>query len=396
MRGAATSVDPDIARATASVQMARAILLGASAYAQDPEVLAGRFGLSPPDLGDADGRLPSRVVVAMWDEVPRIVGDDRFGLRLGLRASQAGTLPVVGYVIQTSPTLGEGLARALRYQRLVQTLNRAELVTGRLDARIVFHVSARHVERLRHAIEFAAAFCMAFAGRLLGRRVVPSRVCFAHAPPSALDEHRSIFGEKIAFQSAATEIALDPALLALPLPSADEGLGEIVERHAAALLARVPNDDSFARAVRAALAGTLAKGRGAVAEVARRLHMSPRTLQRRLQAEGTSGVELLDDVRRELALHYVADMSLSLAEVAFLLGFSDQTTFHRAFIRWTGKPPGALRELREPREPRELRDRETPAASNARAAGGPAGALLPEPPRGLHFKGTHSKGRDIE
>jgi AraC-like DNA-binding protein len=337
------SPDRELAGATASTQIARAILAGAAQYGHDPQALAARFGLSPAELSDPDARLPAPVGIAMWEEVPRIVGDDLFGLRLGERASDAGALPIVGYVVQTSPTLGEGIARALRFQRIVQTLNRAELQVGASDARLVVQVRPRHVERLRHAIDFALAYVVSFAGRLTGTRIVPRRARFGYAAPSRVDEHRRLFGDDLRFDAPHTELALDPAVLERPVLSADLQLRALVERHAEALLARVPAGDSLSSRTRAALVDGLRSGRTTVDDVARGLRMSARTLQRRLQAEGASHAALLDDVRRDLGLRYVGDASLSLSEVAFLLGFADQTTFHRAFVRWTRRTPGAYR-----------------------------------------------------
>jgi AraC-like DNA-binding protein len=136
---------------------------------------------------------------------------------------------------------------------------------------------------------------------------------------------------------------MDPAMLVRPVLSADPQLCAVIERHAEALLERLPSSGSVTDRARAALVEGLRSGRTEVAAVADGLRMSARTLQRRLSAEGTSYVELLDGVRRELALRYVADRTLSLSEVAFLVGFADQTTFHRAFVRWTGRTPGGFR-----------------------------------------------------
>lgn len=347
MRGRAR--DRELDRATASIQVARAILAGAAQQGHDVGALAAQFDLTAAELADADARMPAPVGVAMWEQVPRIVGDDLFGLRLGQRASDAGVLPIVGYVVQTSPTLEEGLTHALRYQRLVQTLNRAELHVADASARLAVHVRPRHVEPLRHAVDFALAFCVSLAGRLTGAPVVPTRARFAYRAPASVDEHTRLFGSDVRFDAPLTELAFDPSVLRRPVLSADVQLRALVERHADALLAKLPASDSAAERARAAIVGGLRSDRADVNAVARALRTSPRTLQRRLKAEGTSHIQLLDEVRRDLALRYVEDRSLSLAEVAFLLGFADQTTFHRAFVRWTSEAPGAFRRARTDR-----------------------------------------------
>jgi AraC-like DNA-binding protein len=285
-------------------------------------------------------------------------------LHLGTRASDAGALPILGYVVQTSPTLGEGLTRAMRYQRLVQTLNRAELVVSGATARLTVHVRPQHTERLRHAVDFALAYTVSLAGRITGARLPVRRVLFAHAAPARLDEYFALFGRELAFGAPRTQLEIDARALERPMLSADAQLRALVERHAEALLARLPATDSLVERTRAALVEGLRADRTGIDDVARALHMSARTLQRRLHDEHTTHALLLDEVRRELALRYVADASMTLSEVAFLLGFSDQTTFHRAFVRWTGHAPGAHR--------KDLRS----------GAASPTGSPAPAPPAG--------------
>jgi len=371
--------DRELYAASAAMQIARAILLAASTYGHDGAALAARFGLSPEELADPDGRIPAPVGVAMWDQVPRIVGDEHFGLHLGTRASDAGALPIVGYVVQTSPTLGEGITRAMRYQRLVQTLNRAELVVAGHAARLTVHVRPQHTEPLRHAVDFALAYLVSLAGRITGAPLPVRRVLFGHAAPARTDEYVALFGHDLAFGGPRTQLELDARELERPVLSADAQLRALVERHAEALLARLPATDSLAERTRAALVEGLRADRTGIDDVARALRMSARTLQRRLRDEHTTHALLLDEVRRDLALRYVADASMTLSEVAFLLGFSDQTTFHRAFVRWTGHAPGAHR--------KRLRA----AAPERPGPGGATGSPAPTPPAGS--RGSPSPSR---
>ncbi len=131
--------------------------------------------------------------------------------------------------------------------------------------------------------------------------------------------------------------------LDVPLVSADPQLAALLGRHAEALEARLPERPSFEASVRRALAAVLADGDAGVDSVARRLHVSRRTLQRRLKEEGTTHQQVLDGLRRDLAPQYLADPAVGIHETALLLGFSDQSAFHHAFVRWTGVAPGAYR-----------------------------------------------------
>jgi AraC-like DNA-binding protein len=128
-----------------------------------------------------------------------------------------------------------------------------------------------------------------------------------------------------------------------PLVRADAGLCAVLERHARELLERLPRATSLSGRIRQLVAGDLVKGVPSPAEVARRLHMSGRTLQRRLREDGTSHRALVDELRRDLAMRYLGEREIGIAEVAFLLGFSEASAFHRAFRRWSGTTPSAYR-----------------------------------------------------
>src|SRR5262249_51096401 len=113
--------------------------------------------------------------------------------------------------------------------------------------------------------------------------------------------------------------------------------------HASALLAALVPARPFSARVAAEICASLRHDDASLAAVAPRLAMSPRAVQRRLRAEGATFQQLLDEVRRDLPKRYIQDPAHSLSQIAFLLGFGDQTAFHRAFVRWTGVAPGRFR-----------------------------------------------------
>jgi AraC-like DNA-binding protein len=128
--------------------------------------------------------------------------------------------------------------------------------------------------------------------------------------------------------------ALDEAL-----PSADPRLHAVIRSHADRLLEELPRVESLTTRVRELLMTGLASDTATLTHVANTLHISERTLARRLEDEGTSFKLLLEDLRRRLALRYVGDSDLAFSEIAFLLGFSQVAAFHRAFKRWTDQTP---------------------------------------------------------
>jgi AraC-like DNA-binding protein len=335
-----------MARAAAgsmSVLILRALMLGAMSRGIDAHSLAERARLPPElflpeNLADPDGRVLAGHVVKLWEFLPVALNDDCFGLSLANLAAGA-PLSVGWWVVWSSPTLRDGLAQGIRYQRLLHDQARGELVWTATEGAYRHQVGAAPDRAPRHAIEFGFASFARFARRATGREIAPSRVSFQHGPPQDLTAHRAVFGPNLQFHQEHDELAYDLATLALPLLTADASLQEVVESHARGLLARFPDQHGLDARLRTAICEQMRLGELSLERVATRLGSAPRTLQRHLKVEGTSFAAMVDLLRRELAERYLKDRRLSAQETAFLLGFSDVSAFHRAFVRWTGQTP---------------------------------------------------------
>jgi len=193
------------------------------------------------------------------------------------------------------------------------------------------------------AAEFTLA-SLVVVGRQLSPDLRAAQVQFAHPPLGPLAEYERVFGIVPRFEAAGNALSFQAGPLDLALPAADPVLSRIVTAHADQALAAMPSlDEPLTAQVRRLVAAGLSAGPPPLEQVARELHLTGRSLQRRLKAQGQGYADLVDEVRRELALRYVADRHLALGEVAYLLGFSEPSAFHRAFKRWTGATPAALR-----------------------------------------------------
>lgn len=327
---------------TILVRSVRKITDAAASRGVGAEELYGAVNLDPALLGDPDNRIPFSQFTALYENAARLTGDDAFGLHVG-ETSTPELFDVLGYVIINSPTLGEALNRLVRYHTIWTDGALFRLrVEGPRACLTYEYVEGEGGER-RHDSEMTFSIAVSFARRVTGVDWAPLEVSFRHPQPPGTDEHRRIFRAPVRFNRPSNELVMDSSLLGLPLTKADPGLCDILDRQAQELLAKVPHQDSLARQVRGLLAEALKAGDPRLETLSQRLGLSARTLQRRLREEGTSHQDLLDEVRRELSRRYLQEPELAICEVAYLLGFSEPSAFHRAFRRWTGLTPKAFR-----------------------------------------------------
>ncbi|SER03048.1 transcriptional regulator, AraC family [Solimonas aquatica] len=266
------------------------------------------------------------------------------GLAIG-----AGVQPrhvgVLGYLVLACANLGEAMLAYQRYERLFYGLS---LVEVRAEGA---SMSLRWPPTQAAAIadETAIAALVTFLRRQLDRPAGPERVGFLHGADAAHARAcEDFFGCPVDFGSSHTEVRFPKAYLGISMPQHEPGLRALLDRQAQALLEALPEPGDFDRAVQQVLLRQLPEGEVNIERVAAALHQSARTLQRRLERTGLSWQQLLDRTREQLARQYLEDRGLSLAEIALLLGYAEQSAFTRAFRRWTGRTPRAFRQRQRP------------------------------------------------
>jgi AraC-like DNA-binding protein len=326
---------------TLPIHIARAIANGAREHGVDPSPIFAAHGVTDAVLADPDARVTGQVAVALWADAARASGHPQFGLRTGERAG-SGAINVAGMFLAASATLGEGFRRISQFYRVMndaQTVHWEDTPTwfgGWLTVREVPYGVPLH------ATEFAFAWSVVTARAVTGVDVSPTLVAFEHDAPADLSEHERVFRCPVRFGCHRSEVRYDPSVAHLPVRSADPALVEILESHARAVLARLPTRQGLVPRVREAVARALPTGAG-LDDIAASLRLSARSLQRRLRDEGTTYADVVDEVRRAMALDALREPTRGVSEVGFALGFSDASAFHKAFVRWTGKAPSVWR-----------------------------------------------------
>lgn len=332
--------------ATVSVQGVWLLAAGAAARGLDVEALLARHGLADAPSADVDARVPASAVLELWGELPGLTGLDCFGPWLAELACSAPATSLGAKLVQSAPTLGVGLARLVAFERVFHGVQATTLTLDADVARFTHRPPIGTGPGAAPAIEFAFAWILGTARQTTGQPLSAVAVSFCHPGPREPSEYARAFGVTPRFAAAENTLELPRAALELPQRTADALLGRLVERHARDLVLELPSDAGASARARALLFRSLTHGEPeacTLPAVAQLLGVPPRTLQRRLASDGTSFASLLDEVRRELGLQLLAEPRTSVAEVAFALGFADQTAFHRAFVRWTGSTPGEHR-----------------------------------------------------
>ena len=309
----------------------------------EPEELYRAVNFDPALLNDPDNRIPFSQFVAFYEQGARLTGDDAFGLHIGERA-EPELFDVLGYVVVHSPTFGEAINRLIRYHSIWSDGAFYDFDVSGSQARLTYEYADGLIDARRHDCEMTLSILVSFARRGTGVDWTPHEVSFRHSKPNSIVEHQRIFRSQIYFDKPVNELIFDSSLLALPMMKADPGLCVILDRHAQELLSRRPRADDLTNQVRQLLSEALNVGDDPRIEIiSQKLGVSVRTLQRKLKEEGRSHQDLLDEMRSELSRRYLQEPKLAICEVAYLLGFSEPSAFHRAFRRWTGITPKEFR-----------------------------------------------------
>lgn len=308
--------------------------------------LLERAQLSPQLLAQRDRHIAASTYLELLGLGVQLSGDDCLGLHLG-EAVRPGYYGVLGYLIMSCATLADALHRQARYAALVGNLGRVELADEPpregLEPQVAHSWQPLLAQQQRQLSEETLAAWVTFGHWISGLDIPPTEVRFQHAAPADTREHRRIFRCPVLFDQADNALVFPKRLLSTPLGQADAQVRLMLDAYADRLLGEIQQGHSVLDRARLELARQLPEAGADLGLIAARLALSPRTLQRRLREAGLSFNQLADETRQQLVLHYLRDPALELAEIAFLVGFSEPGSLARAFRRWTGQSPGEYR-----------------------------------------------------
>jgi AraC-like DNA-binding protein len=302
------------------------------------KIMGKAYKQSP--MGTLD-RFPAEAFCQMLMRAAQHLDDPLLGLHLGQTLSTLH-LGALGYVFQSCENVGQVLIRAERYHRLVHDINPIEHRLTGDNIEVCWGTTRGKPGALFDETGITAIIKL--ARDLCGQTLPLTRVDFVNPAPRQVQPYRAFFGCPVHFGQAVSRLVIPLSYMALPLAQPDPMLLKLMEDQVNDAVSRLPDEGDLADVTCRVVANLAKDGMPELEQVAYEMRMTPRVLYRRLAAQGLNFRELRESALQQLAEQHLRDGRLSLADVALLLGYSEQSAFTRAFKRWTGHTPTQWRE----------------------------------------------------
>nr|WP_315258227.1 AraC family transcriptional regulator ligand-binding domain-containing protein [uncultured Duganella sp.] len=307
------------------------------------QALEQAAGMAPATLAPLPESLPADDYVRLLDIGAQLAGDPHFGLHVG-QCVKLGTYTVYGLILLSCRDFGQVFEQTMRYEQLAHDLGRSSIHVDDDIAYYTWH--SNYGSAQRHLADSVFAGIRTFSNWLAGITLPANDLQLMHdgGPPELRDEYQRVLGEVPQFNADANVASFNAMMLSWPVPNADVSLYLVLRQHAEQLLQqRAATQPAITQQVHAAIVSGLSSGQVRLASVADALKLSPRTLQRKLSEAGATFQQVLDQARFTLAKEYLQRPELGLVDIAFLLGYQEQSAFNHAFKEWAGVNPGAWR-----------------------------------------------------
>jgi AraC-like DNA-binding protein len=325
-----------------SVAATTGLLEAISSAGANPDQVLRALELDRAVLSNAEGFIPCSTFARLLEEAARATGDSCFGLHFGERFNLKNIGPLT-YVVLNSPTIAVADGHVARYLKLYNQAAKVFFTVEEQRAYLQYVLQDLGIDAPRQENEYSMVIRLNTIRMMVGSQWAPLEVRFAHLAPEQTSEHLRIFGAPVLFGYSTNAFVIDREFLERQIPAADPRLYQIMRRYLEQVLEEIPQEDGVLASVRRAVAESMREGDPTLTRVAKKMAMSPRTLQRQLKEQGMEFKQLVADTRRRFALSYLGNRSHTLTEIAFLLGYSEVSAFNRAFKRWTGSTPLAYR-----------------------------------------------------
>lgn len=318
------------------------IARGLRTYDIDPLPLLEQAGIDAARINDPNVRFPTTRIIRLWRLTVRATGDPCVGLRVA-EQFQPAALHGLGLAWLSSDSLRDALCRLARYYRFINAFVDVSVEDTADATGLVIRGLEKWPMIVNEGADAAMAVYLRLCRMTAGAEINPVRVIMRRPRPECEEQFDDFFRAPVEYDASEYRLCFSKDLVDRPLETANPELARINDQTVIDYLARFDRA-SVALRVRSMIIEQLPDGAPNQEDVANALHLSLRSLQRKLKDEDTSYKALLEGTRRELALHYIRESHRSIGEITYLLGFAEPSNFNRAFKRWTGKAPTEFRE----------------------------------------------------
>ncbi|WP_148862290.1 AraC family transcriptional regulator [Marinobacter fonticola] len=331
-----------MANLTVSGHFVRAALCGAERQQLETPALLRRAGISPELLRAPGARVNSaqfsRLMQVIWQEM-----QDEF-MGMGPRRCKPGTFATMCSLLIGCSTLESVLLRAYQFSNLFENPVCMRHERRGEQIALVLEVDGPTHDPLLFFRESILVIWHRLCSWLIGQAITLEQACFDYPYPLHGDEYRHIFHCPLTFEADRTELIFSARFLSAPVIRDRPEMKRFLKTSPADLLARPDEGNSYTGKIRGLIGRDFSRPVPDFEWIASKLHVSPQTLRRRLKQENTSFQEIKDLLRRDLAIYHLGKEDRAINDIALLVGFTEPSTFHRAFKKWTGMTPGAWRE----------------------------------------------------
>lgn len=328
--------------ATILATLARALWRQAEDQNLDAEFIFRDSGLDPGRLEELRGHYPFDRVCDAWVKVATLSNNSHIGLEAA-KYYRPLDLHALGVAFLSSSTLMEALKRLERYESVLNSKLNLSVIEKSERVDLICDGLALEGEALTVAEDARSSVILDLCRTGIGGSLDPLEVAFTYPEPKHSGEHYGVLRCPLKFSAPIHRLSFAVSDTKRLFTAANRDLARGNDRILDAMLKSLGKSDLVSQ-VKQAIVEQLPSGTPSEERIAQSVLTSSRTLNRRLVKEGTNFRTLLTEVRRELAEQYIADINIPITEISFLLGFSDISSFSRAFKRWTGQPPQTFRE----------------------------------------------------